>query len=214
MGSREKNTSSGSKGGTQGTRAPPSGPKFLHFHAVFTKNWPNNELAPPLFLEPPFMGNPGSATGYSVPFANPCDAALLLSTFNWIILCFLCRYAQEVYWSFRKADRQWGWQLSGKPTDKEGKGRDQNRKYKHPESQSSATFRQDAVRTIWLTGTDVTRLYEVRYAGNDTKFQKFWIRHHGLPTFSPWQRVNPRIQWCLLLIEYFHKCILKRLFVL
>ena len=35
-------------------RAP--GPKFLHFHAVFGNNWPNNRLAPPL-------GNPGSANG-------------------------------------------------------------------------------------------------------------------------------------------------------
>ena len=26
--------------------APSSGPKFLHFHAVFRKNWPNKRLAP------------------------------------------------------------------------------------------------------------------------------------------------------------------------
>ena len=25
---------------------PPFGPKFLHFHAVFGENWPNNRLAP------------------------------------------------------------------------------------------------------------------------------------------------------------------------
>ena len=38
------------RGGARGTRAPPSGPKFLHFHAVFGKNWPNNRLAaPPLW---------------------------------------------------------------------------------------------------------------------------------------------------------------------
>ena len=49
--------------GAQGTRAPPSGPKFLHFHAVFGENWPNNRLAPPLELAPPPLGNPGSATG-------------------------------------------------------------------------------------------------------------------------------------------------------
>ena len=36
-----------SKGGTRDAR-PPSGPKFLHFHAVFGKNWPNNRLVPPL----------------------------------------------------------------------------------------------------------------------------------------------------------------------
>ena len=29
----------------RGTR-PTSGPKFLYFHAVFGKNWPNNRLAP------------------------------------------------------------------------------------------------------------------------------------------------------------------------
>ena len=42
-------SSGGSKGGAQGTRAPTSGPKFLHFHAVFRKNWSNNRLAPPLW---------------------------------------------------------------------------------------------------------------------------------------------------------------------
>ena len=52
-----------SKGGREG-RSPPPGPKFLHFHAVFSKNWPNNRLAPPpLGLAPPPLGNPGSATG-------------------------------------------------------------------------------------------------------------------------------------------------------
>ena len=42
------------RGGRKG-RAPP-GPKCLHFHAVFGKNWPNNRLAPPP------LGNPGSTT--------------------------------------------------------------------------------------------------------------------------------------------------------
>ena len=43
---------------------PHSGPKFLHFHAVFGKNWPNNRLVhPPLGLVPPPLGNPGSTTG-------------------------------------------------------------------------------------------------------------------------------------------------------
>ena len=40
------NASGGSKGGREG-RMPPSGPKFLHFHAVYRKNWSNNRLAPP-----------------------------------------------------------------------------------------------------------------------------------------------------------------------
>ena len=49
---------------------PPSGPKFLHFHAVFGENWPNNRLAhSPLglahvslgLMHPP-LGNPGSTT--------------------------------------------------------------------------------------------------------------------------------------------------------
>ena len=54
--------SGGSKGGRKG-RAPPLDPKFLHFHAVFGKSWPNNRLAsPPLRLAPPPLGNPGSAT--------------------------------------------------------------------------------------------------------------------------------------------------------
>ena len=56
--------SGGSKGGREGRALPPSGPKFLHFHAVFRKNWPDNRLAPPpLGLAPPPLGNPGSATG-------------------------------------------------------------------------------------------------------------------------------------------------------
>ena len=41
--------------GARGTRAPP-GPKFLHFHAVFGKNWPNNRLAPPPGLGAPSSG--------------------------------------------------------------------------------------------------------------------------------------------------------------
>ena len=51
--------------GARGTPLP--GPKFLHFHAVFGKNWPNNRLAPPpLGLAPPPLGNPGSATEFSL----------------------------------------------------------------------------------------------------------------------------------------------------
>ena len=50
--------------GAQGTHAPTSGPKFLHFHAVFRKNWSNNRLAPPppLGLAHPPLENPRSAT--------------------------------------------------------------------------------------------------------------------------------------------------------
>ena len=40
--------SGGSKGAARDARPPP-GQKFLHFHAVFGKNWPNNRLAPPLW---------------------------------------------------------------------------------------------------------------------------------------------------------------------
>ena len=51
------------RGGARNARPP--GSKFLHFHAVFGKNWPNNRLAPPpLGLVPPPLGNPGSATEY------------------------------------------------------------------------------------------------------------------------------------------------------
>ena len=40
--------SGGSKGGgAQGTRAPTSGPKFLHFHVVFGKNWSKYRLPTP-----------------------------------------------------------------------------------------------------------------------------------------------------------------------
>ena len=47
--------------------------KFLHFHAVFGKNGPNNRLAPPLGLAP--LGNPGSATA--------SDAYPLWKNFHW-----------------------------------------------------------------------------------------------------------------------------------
>ena len=45
--------------------APPPGPKFFQFHAVFGKIGQNRMLAPPPEeLAPPPRGNPGSATGY------------------------------------------------------------------------------------------------------------------------------------------------------
>ena len=59
-----------SSGGSKGARGTPSfGPKFLHFRAVFGKNWSNNRLAPsppppPQRLVHPLWGggNPGSTT--------------------------------------------------------------------------------------------------------------------------------------------------------
>ena len=55
-------SSGGSKGGASD---PPSGPKFLHFHAVFGKigqiiGW----RPPPLGLVPSPLENPGSATAF------------------------------------------------------------------------------------------------------------------------------------------------------
>ena len=59
-------------GGGRRDARPPSGSNFLHFHAVFGKNWSNSMLAPPpLGLAPPRLGNPGSATGTdSVAWCN------------------------------------------------------------------------------------------------------------------------------------------------
>ena len=51
---RPTDTSGGSKGGRE-ERAPPPGLKFLHFHAVFGKNWPNNRLAPPPWAWRPLL---------------------------------------------------------------------------------------------------------------------------------------------------------------
>ena len=66
------------RGGREGRAPPPSGPKFLHFHAVFGKNWPNNRLAPPpLGLVPPPLGNPGSCT------AKPEGTDGFQSNFYW-----------------------------------------------------------------------------------------------------------------------------------
>ena len=39
-----------------GRMRAPSGPKFLHFHAVFGKNWPNNRLPPPFGISTPSSG--------------------------------------------------------------------------------------------------------------------------------------------------------------
>ena len=36
--------------------APPPGPRFLHFHAVFGKNWPNNKLPLPSGVGAPSSG--------------------------------------------------------------------------------------------------------------------------------------------------------------
>ena len=44
----------GQKGGGGASFALPSGPKFLHFHAVFGNNWLNNRLAAPSGVGTPF----------------------------------------------------------------------------------------------------------------------------------------------------------------
>ena len=41
-------------------------PKFLHFHAIFSKNWQNHRLAPLQGLAPPPRGNPGSVTAFTL----------------------------------------------------------------------------------------------------------------------------------------------------
>ena len=48
----------------------PPGQKFLHFHTVFGKYWPESRLAPPLRVGAP-LGNPGFATGKIVFRADP-----------------------------------------------------------------------------------------------------------------------------------------------
>ena len=49
-------SSGGSKGGGREGRAPPRGPKFFRFHAVFGKIWQNRMLAPPLGSWRPLLG--------------------------------------------------------------------------------------------------------------------------------------------------------------
>ena len=44
----------------------PSGSKFFHFNAVFSKNLQNNRLAHPLWELAPPQENPGSATDYTL----------------------------------------------------------------------------------------------------------------------------------------------------
>ena len=47
---------------------------FLHFHAVFSKFWPNNSFAHPFELTPP-LGNPGSAAAVVDPGFSPGKGA-------------------------------------------------------------------------------------------------------------------------------------------
>ena len=46
---------------------PLSRSNFLHFHAVFRKNWPSNRLASPFWAGCP-LGNPGFATANDLQF--------------------------------------------------------------------------------------------------------------------------------------------------
>ena len=56
-------------GGSKG--APPNGPKFAQFHAVFRKFWQNHMLAPPGGLAPPPTGNPLSVPARRPPIPPP-----------------------------------------------------------------------------------------------------------------------------------------------
>ena len=70
------------------------GPKFLHFHAVFRKNWPNNRLAPPP------LGNPGFATENSTPqLVSPSLANIISHSFlpiSFLIIFLVARRATYV----------------------------------------------------------------------------------------------------------------------
>ena len=55
-GSKVSTQSSGGSKGQREERPLPSGPKFLHFHAVFGKIWPNNKLVPPSGVGVPSSG--------------------------------------------------------------------------------------------------------------------------------------------------------------
>ena len=61
--------------GGAGDASPPiSGPKFLHFHAVFGKNWPSSLLVPPpLRGFSPLWENPESATCYTKEWNDDSD---------------------------------------------------------------------------------------------------------------------------------------------
>ena len=52
---------SGGGVGARDTRPHLSGPKFLHFHAVFGQNWSNSMLRSPELAHPP-LGNSESAS--------------------------------------------------------------------------------------------------------------------------------------------------------
>ena len=57
----------GSKGGRQGRAPPPLGPNFFNFMQFLGKFGKNNRLVPPpLQLAHPPLGNPGSATAWSL----------------------------------------------------------------------------------------------------------------------------------------------------
>ena len=97
-------------GGVQGT---PPGPKFLHFHAVFGKNWSNSRLAS-------LLGNPGSATDFHFVFGHILFSTkgmiwypwLLEFYLHWVISCqklFTADIMVRLHWLNRNRDLQiWG----------------------------------------------------------------------------------------------------------
>ena len=88
-----------SSGGSRGARDFPHGPKFLHFHAVFGKNWSNSSWLPhPLGGWHLNLGNHGSVTGqlYFISSFHPvCFVSLRVSsdaasgTLRRLVLLFL-----------------------------------------------------------------------------------------------------------------------------
>ena len=77
-------------GGGQPRHAPPYGPKFSQFRAVFRKIWQNHILAPPpphRGLVPPPMGNPGSAP----------DLGIVCCVFEYY---YISKYSHEYHWKY------------------------------------------------------------------------------------------------------------------
>ena len=79
--------SGGSKGGRRG-RAPPWGPKFSQFHAVFGKIWQNRMLAPPWGVGAPSSGK---------SWIRHCS----ISTFKHVFIC-LCNLKIKSLFPSRK----------------------------------------------------------------------------------------------------------------
>ena len=99
------------RGGARDARPHP-GPTFLHFHAVFGKNWPNNRLA----LPPSGVSAPSSGKSWICHCNDPSGATILLQiSFSLEQLAFLEKFIEQ--FSFREREGTESTEINSKFTE-------------------------------------------------------------------------------------------------